>query len=341
MKKQILALLGVGTLAYGSANLTFTNTQALTAPLTYALGYFQNPVSADWVLTPKTGGTAIYNPGFARTGTSPNYDYNAGLGGTGWDNGDFPNTIPNGITINMRFNLSNTNWSAGGSGIYYPFGGGSIGSDNTVGAVSDKVYLEIDNQTNKDYYLLLDTDNTPASRNYFVTINDNYISNNDMNYFYYNEPTAFLTMYITAYSNFKIRTGFDASSFYIDAWYLQDMGFNSAYNTGLDDGYGVGYDDGLDDGYDVGYEQGEAVGLEQGYPTGYSDGFDDGFSDGLIIAPIGVLFQSAFGAVASIFNISVLGNLTLGSIIIAPIAVALLWFILGIVSGVGVGGKKK
>jgi hypothetical protein len=63
--------------------------------------------------------------------------------------------------------------------------------------------------------------------------------------------------------------------------------------------------------------------------------------NGIIIAPIGVLFQAAFGAVASIFNIQVLGNLTLGSIIIAPIAVALLWFILGIVSGVGVGGKKK
>jgi hypothetical protein len=329
MKKQILALLGVGTLAYGSVNLTFTETQAsLTAPSTWTIGYYNLTDGGsyrDWFLQ-GTGGVYYSDPGYTRSGSAPNYNYDSN-----WNYSNLPNVIPNGMTILQSFpNNTNGLWSSTGTGLYYP-NASNIGTTLT-GFL--QIILEIQNQTNRSYIYYFDRSSSGSDEIFGLLYNNTEYGNQIL---YKNTLNTFL---IPPYTNFKLQT-WSSTSQMLDAWYLRDLGVSQSYEQGFDDGYDVGYDDGLDDGYDVGYEQGYNVGLEDGYPTGFSDGFDAGFSDGLVIAPIGVLFQSAFGAVASIFNIQVLGNLTLGSIIIAPIAVALLWFILGIVSGVGVGGKKK
>jgi hypothetical protein len=70
----------------------------------------------------------------------------------------------------------------------------------------------------------------------------------------------------------------------------------------------------------------------------YNDGYQEGLTNGVSAMPIQNLFTAIFGGVAAIFNVNIFGAISLGTIILAPIAVSLLWFILGIISGVG--GKK-
>jgi hypothetical protein len=322
MKKQILALLGVGTLAYGSATLTFTETQAaLTAPTNFNFSYRQSNVDTqnghNWAIRNNGGSTFSALPVYTQTYDGQYYDYVHS--GTELADG----TSTNSLIVSHTFNNSSTSWSQVSGSIYRPNNSATaIGSNSSSGSSNNKIYININNQTNKDYYLSLDFSSTGSlDREWFIQYN----SLNSPGNLILLSQSSLLNFYIPAYTDFLIsssQSGFyTSSSYYLDAWYLQDLGFNSAYLQGGEDGYDFGYDDGLN--------------------AGFSEGFDAGFSDGLVIAPIGVLFQAAFGAVASIFNIQVLGNLTLGSIIIAPIAVALLWFILGIVSGVGVGGKKK
>jgi hypothetical protein len=331
MKKQILMLMGVATLTYASANLSFVETTAsLSQPTNWDIGYINSPASADYLLTTKTIGTgtgSILNPAYTRTADGSYYNYQAE-----WDNGDFPAILPNGLTINTTFNRSNTTWSSSGTGLYYPQGG-SIGSDNTVGTPNKKIHFVLNNQTNKNYLLSLDISSTShAFTNFRVSYDGIYIGGwtNTTEYPVIVEELA--EIYVPAFFEVELYTftSADDRDKYFDSWYLQDLGVSAAYNEGYIVGENDGYDSGLSDGYDVGFEQGEIV--------GYEDGYENGLNNGLAATPIENIFTAIFSGIANIFNIQIFGNITLGTIIIAPIAVALLWYILGIVSGVG--GKK-
>jgi hypothetical protein len=326
MKKQILALLGVGTLAYGSANLSFTDLQAanITAPSTWTYRYdrYANPTFGfDWFFE-KNGISQLFDPLYSLT----NSTYEMVISPVIYS------SLREGLQINISIdgNSSNSFWSSSGA-LYYPNGN----LNTTNGIIKTAFY----NNSFYDYQIWFDYSLSSTGHFNLIQYHNNGLESFNAIYNYgYN--TSGMYFYVPSNSGIEISTIYGYSPVF-SALYLREIGLSQAVIQGNEIGYENGYDTGIQDGYDIGYDQGEAVGLEQGYPVGFSDGFDAGFSDGIIIAPIGVLFQAAFGAVASIFNIQVLGNLTLGSIIIAPIAVALLWFILGIVSGVGVGGKKK
>jgi hypothetical protein len=283
MKKQILALLGVGTLAYGSANLSFTDLQAanITAPSTWTYRYdrYANPTFGfDWFFE-KNGISQLFDPLYSLT----NSTYEMVISPVIYS------SLREGLQINISIdgNSSNSFWSSSGA-LYYPNGN----LNTTNGIIKTAFY----NNSFYDYQIWFDYSLSSTGHFNLIQYHNNGLESFNSIYNYgYN--TSGMYFYVPSNSGIEISTIY---------------GYSPVFSA-----------------------------LEQGYPLGFSDGFDAGFSDGIIIAPIGVLFQAAFGAVASIFNIQVLGNLTLGSIIIAPIAVALLWFILGIVSGVGVGGKKK
>jgi hypothetical protein len=334
MKKQILMLLGVATLTYASANLTFIQTAAsLSQPTNWDIGYINSPASADYLLTTKTIGTgtgSILNPGYTRTVDGSYFNYQTGIGGTGWDHGDFPAILPEGLTINTTFNRSNTTWSSSGTGLYYPQGG-SIGSNNTVGAVIKDILI-FDNQTSINYRLFLDFSSTnPGDTNFQF---DLFYGNNQYDtYSDYVRTASFImtSFYIPSYTTVKIQSLFVSTERKFDSWYLEDLGVSASYNQGYTQGETDGYDSGLSDGYDIGFDQGEIVGYEDGYEIGYDEGTEYGIS----AAPIQNIFTSVFSSIASIFNINIFGNITFGTIILAPIAVALLWFMLGIISGVG------
>jgi hypothetical protein len=324
MKKQILALLGVGTLAYGSANLAFTDLQAsfLTPPTNWTYRYDRdiNPTFGyDWYFQ-KNGSGKLFDPLYSKT----NDLYAMVISPVIYTD------LRQGLQLNVSITgyTASSFWSPSGS-LFYPNGNLST-SD---GVITTDFY----NNTNYDHTIWFDY-STSAS-GHFAVVQYHSQGLESFNYtFQYDAGTTGINYYVPSNSGIRLQT-FVQNTKVFSGLYIRELGISKAYDDGWNTGYDIGYDDGLEDGYDVGYEQGYYVGLENGYPTGFSDGFDAGFSDGVVVAPIGVLFQAAFGAVASIFNIQVLGNLSLGSIIIAPIAVALLWFILGIVSGVG--GKKK
>jgi hypothetical protein len=332
MKKQILALLGVGTLAYGSANLTFTETQAaLTAPTNWNLTYRYR--GSNWRLE-NDALTGLNDVGYNRTGASPNFNYQMGLGGLGIDWND-TSVIPVGMRINMGFASSNVGgWTASGFGLYYPTTS-YLGSDNTVGTLQ-KFSLQIDNQTNKDYILFYDRSSSGGAW-YYSFLYDDVFFYGDQAENYLAGSALLNKVIIPSYTKFEIRAVSSNRADYFDAWYLQDLGVSASYTAGQADN--GNYDIGYDDGYDDGFEYGVDVGAEFTYPEAYQIGYDDGVEYGYNNPLITNLFGSAFGAVSTIFNIGLFGGLTLGSIIIAPIAVSLLWFILGIVSGVG--GKKQ
>ncbi len=304
--------MGVGALAYGSANLALVNTDAtLTAPTTYDIHYrpYDNPSPAPdfWELANQARTSYLHDPSYIRTADGAYYNYTTTL-----DNSDHV-IIPLGLEITMTFNRSNTSWTATGSGGYYPSDYNKIGADATVGSVK-KMILTFSNQTSKNYKIYLDTSSTTS---YSFTLLYTYLNINygfDDQYFYHING-SYSTFLIPSYTTFKLESNNVSGLFYFDAWYLKDLGVSAAYEEGQYDGYGQGYDD----GFDVGY--------------------DDGFGDGTSGVGMTAIFSLAFGVIESIFNIQVLGDITLGTIIIAPIAIALLWFILGIVSGVG--GKKQ
>ena len=307
--------MGVGALSYGSANLALVNTDAtLTAPTTYDIHYrpYDNPSPAPdfWELGNQARTSYLHDPSYTRTTDGAYYNYTTIL-----DNSDHV-IIPLGLEITMTFNRSNTSWTATGSGGYYPSDYNKIGSDNTVGSVANKVYLKWDNQTTKDYLLYFDQSSKGGFGYFTYKINNQVLFGDTVASGTIQMTNTNLNQwYVPAYSVVEIYVNATASTYYFDAWYLQDLGVSAAYEEGQYDGYGQGYDD----GFDVGY--------------------DDGFGDGTSGVGMTAIFSLAFGVIESIFNIQVLGDITLGTIIIAPIAIALLWFILGIVSGVG--GKKQ
>ena len=324
MKKQILMLLGVATLTYASVNLTFVETAAtLTRPTNWTYEYKQSGGSPDWIMQQNGGGFTL-NPGYTRTTDGSFFNY------TTTRNNSSDSFLPSGLSITMTFDRSNTNWVASGTGLFYPFGGGQIGSDNSVGTAA-KIRLRFNNQTNKNYFLFIDASSNASA----ITINQ------EINGLTYGYQQLLQTILTNAFTTFPIYAYTDntfvvvnSNARYFDAWYLLDLGISAAYNEGYNVGETDGYNSGLSDGYDIGYDQGQIVGYEDGYEIGYDEGTEYGIS----ATPIQNIFTAIFSGIANIFNISIFGNITLGTIILAPIAVALLWFILGIISGVG--GKK-
>ena len=143
MKKQIIALLGIGTLAYLSAKPFLMETRAsLTAPTGYEIGYlyYDNPSPAPdfWALN-FPGNTSYQDPGYTRTADGVYYNYTHTF-----SKANYP-ALPYGLTITNTFNRSNTLWTATGTGLFYPTDN-KIGSDNTVGSLANKVYVKFNNQ---------------------------------------------------------------------------------------------------------------------------------------------------------------------------------------------------
>jgi hypothetical protein len=312
--KKLLILSAVGVVSYATTNFNFVNSDAaLSKPSPYTLGYFQETGTNDWLLTtPTLGSSGAYNPYYDRTGSAPNYDYNIkGITGTGLDNDDY-SIIPVGLTINMRFNASNSNWFSSGSN-YYP-GGGGIGSDDSVGG-HEKIYLRFVNITNRDYTLYFDRSSSNSTFPFFIQY-DNFSYGGQFNAQSLAYDNNLNTILVPNNYTTTIVSASSSALNYFDAWYLHE--------TGIAPSWQAGYDEGLLDGDD--------------YYAGYDAGYSNGYNEGLSGMPIQSIFTSIFGGIANIFNISIFGGITLGTIVLAPIAVSLMWFMLGLISGVG--GKK-
>jgi hypothetical protein len=231
INKKLPILLGVITLSYISTLGQFKPVQteaALTAPTSYTYSYYWNTIENEWAITGTTSNSwQIYT----RTADGIYYNYTT------------TRTLTTGLDVTMTFNRSNTDWFSSFGG--YEPGESKIGSDNTVGSVSDKFNLSFQNNTNKDYYLYIDLSSIGSGdRNYILTYNSFIVSNNTTDRFFFVAPSSFLKLYLPSYVDITFSNVNSSNSYYFDAWYLQDLGESPAYNAGFDAGEIDGYNDG-------------------------------------------------------------------------------------------------
>ena len=222
--KRILALIGVAFIAALTSAPTLKDANAaLTAPASWTFKY-TNQDFPGYKIRNSTG--VISTPAYTRTADGIYYNYTN------------TSTITTGLNVTQTFNRSNTSWYTSGS-TYIP-SDTKIGSDNTVGSITNKVYLQFDNQTNKNYSLFLDTSSTTIEHWTFEYDDiSNYgrfggiqIAVSELNRFY-----------IPSYTKTELFRSTTSSITYFDAWYLQDLGVSAAYDAGVDAGYIQGQDD--------------------------------------------------------------------------------------------------
>jgi hypothetical protein len=201
---------------------------ALTAPAIYDYAYKYDATYGGFLAFGDSTDASVH---YTRTVDGVYYNYN--YSGNGQNNWPFD--------VDMTFNRSNTAWTVSP----YEPSDTKIGSDATVGTITNKIYLKFDNQTNKDYKLWLDL----SSGNRYNTNWDyevNAVSYDDNNVYYAIADALFLASFpVPAYSTVIFRQSISQNiARYLDAWYLQDLGVSAAYDQGYDDGEVVGYEDG-------------------------------------------------------------------------------------------------
>jgi len=231
-KKKISALLGVGLISSLTFGPTLNTQAALTAPAFWTFKY-TNEDFPGFKLTTTTSLVSI--PTYIRTSSSSYFNYTSTFN---VDGGSF--------TVGHTFNRSNTSWVSNTAGEYIP-SSASIGSDNSVGTISNKVQISLNNGSNSDYLFYLDMSSTDGGD---LPINIKYNSNNTGLWYgdyYYQATGALGTLFIPAETQVLISVGDQSKGIKLDAWYLKDLGFNAAWNNGYDYGYNIGYADGFDD----------------------------------------------------------------------------------------------
>ena len=219
MKQQLMlvAMLSVGT-ALTTMGRIKPVAASLTPPASYDYSYTWNATASEQYLN-VNGVDSI--PLYTRTADGSYFNYTSTY------------NVVDGFDVTQTFNRSNTSWQS--SGIFYKPDENKIGSDSSVGSVSNKFYIELDNQTNKDYQFYFDGISSPSLwLNYVAVIDDIYYVVNLDNSFHLNLNTSMIQFNIKAFSNFKFYRSSITSAQYFDAWYLKDLGISSAYQQGID-----------------------------------------------------------------------------------------------------------
>jgi hypothetical protein len=216
MKQQLMlvAMLSVGTALTTMGRLKPV-AASLTPPASYDYSYTWNATASEQYLN-VNGVDSI--PLYTRTVDGSHFNYTSTF------------NVVDGLDVTQTFNRSNTAWQS--SGISYKPDEVRIGSDNTVGAILNKLFLQFDNQTNKDYKLFVDYSSSPQS---FVITFDNGQTPSVAPLLYYASSTTNLyELLIPSYSSLKLGRVIGSAAAYFDAWYLQDLGISDSYQQGLD-----------------------------------------------------------------------------------------------------------
>jgi|LakMenEpi05May12_1017382.scaffolds.fasta_scaffold04081_1 hypothetical protein len=296
IKNKIFTLLGVFTLVGLTHSLTLKDLNAaLTAPTSYDLNYQYNSSLTSFAF----GGSSLGTQNslrYIRTADGIYYNYSVTY---------TPDTVL-GLSITQTFNRSNTSWTSftiAGNTYYRPTDT-KIGSDSTVGTL-EKGTLIFDNQTNKNYLIHIDMSSNTSNVFTRLFYNDyRYNNGNDNTLTFFR--TTMNRLYIPSFTKFELRHYSASSVYYLDAWYLQDLGVSDSYDAG----------------YDAGYEQGDI----------------DGYADGLNNNPNILLsgFQAMVGILVNfmlmIVNLEVFGVSILSVFSILALFVGIIW-ILKIIRG--------
>jgi hypothetical protein len=211
MKQQLMlvAMLSVGT-ALTTMGRIKPVAASITPPATYDYSYTWNAGASEQYLN-VNGVDSI--PLYTRTADGVYFNYISTF-----------NVIDD-LLVTQTFNRSNTTWQA--SGTFYKPDQDKIGSDNTVGTVTNKTAFSFINNTNKDYLLYFDASSSPTYTAYTVT-------NTLSTFVLYVDGAVFHKIILPSYSSFTLGRGGTSQANYFDAWYLQDLGISDSYQAGLD-----------------------------------------------------------------------------------------------------------
>jgi hypothetical protein len=213
MKQQLMlvAMLSVGTALTTMGRLKPV-AASLTPPASYNYSYTWNATDSEQYLN-VNGVDSI--PLYTRTADGAYYNYISIF------------NVVDGLSVTQTFNRSNTTWQS--SGISYKPDENKIGSNNTVGTVSNKVNITINNQTNKNYIAWIDFSSNPSTYGF------NYIiGGNEIYFLAFLNASNLLDLYLPSYSQISFQSVSTNAAYYFDAWYLQDLGISEAYQQGLD-----------------------------------------------------------------------------------------------------------
>jgi hypothetical protein len=240
IKNKIFTLLGIFTLVGLTHSLTLKDLNAaLTKPASYDIQYSYYTAGGGLPNGHRYASSTDTNqiaPRYTRSTDGAYYNYTHTLIGSNTSSGGL---VPLGLDITHTFNRSNTSWSSASPSGYYATDT-KIGSDGTVGTITNKVYLKFDNQTNKDYLLYLDISSSVSENRYLVDYDGLYSED----YYLYN-ASSLLKFFIPSYTYLAIYKGSIAVKAYFDAWYLKDLGVSETYDVGYEQGDIDGYADGL------------------------------------------------------------------------------------------------
>jgi hypothetical protein len=196
--------------------------------------------------------------------------------------------------VSMTFRKSDTpSWTASGGG-YRPGAlfDSSIGSTSTNNVV--KVEFQFNNTTGKTYVLQIDMETALTAEGIYTgTISSTF-------QYTRSSGTGFYTHVLTPYTNFNWKTITTTSARQFNAWYLSEV----------DADYVGPSDESFNDGYNLGYED------------GYAEGVNVGMSD----IRMATLMGTVMNGVGGIFNIAILGNITLGTLALFPLLGVMVMF---------------
>lgn len=317
MKNKLLIVAPLLLLGVLTFPRTYINANAaLTAPASYDYSYTYSSFHTQFMFA-EYGGSA--EPvAYSRVADSTYWNYSGQLN---W----VANSLPQGFTIQHLFNRSNTSWTEVSTGNWRPTDT-KIGSDSTVGSPTKKYSFSFDNQTSNDYFLYFDASSTGFNSNVRHLING--VNQGTLNAQYMSIGITSLSIfYLPAYTSIEFYQENTSGVRYFDAWYLKNLGVSAAYNVGIDDGYDNGYETGYQDGVQF-FDQEQ---YDQGYDAGFIDGQDSAESN--VTSRIGTLMLTIFGGLGGILDIKVFNDLTLGSIMLFPLASTMIFFIFKLIRG--------
>lgn len=214
---MLVAMLSMGT-ALTTLGKVKPALASLTPPTSYDYSYTWNAAASEQYLNVNGVDTI---PLYTRTADGVYWNYTN------------TTTVIDGLTVNHTFNRSNTTWQA--SGTSWKPDQDKIGSDNTVGSISNKIYLKVDNQTNKDYLFYYDVSSTSATSQYVdIYYGTNQIVTHAYEVLLGQNALKLKTLYIPSYQFVYLSAISTSNAFYFDAWYLKDLGISQAWQNGYD-----------------------------------------------------------------------------------------------------------
>jgi hypothetical protein len=213
MKQQLMlvAMLSVGTALTTMGRLKPV-AASLTPPTTYDYSYTWNAGASEQYLN-VNGVDSI--PLYTRTADGVYYNYTSTF------------NVVDGLSVTQTFNRSNSTWQV--SGTFYKPDENKIGSNGSVGTISNKIRIIINNQTNKDYRFYFDRSSS-ANEKYFYSL----LGGGLYGGVYFASSQNLNELLIPSFYLITLELQSSGLQEYFDAWYLRDLGISDAYQAGLD-----------------------------------------------------------------------------------------------------------